>query len=110
MDSNLVDLPPFEKYLSDHVLASVFSTFQLFSAYQRFVAEEAWPSADDAMFLTLSLLYATAGWAWQRIIPKLEFASWKAFKFPVTIPLCALTNEKPVLTPVKKKQGPVSGR
>ena len=96
VDSNLVDLPPFNKYLSDHVLASVFSEFQLSSAYQRFVAEEAWPSADDAMFLTPSLLYATACWAWQRILPKFESASWKALQLRVAIPLCALTNEKPL--------------
>ena len=74
-DPNLVDLPPFDKYLSDHVLASVFSEFQLSRAYQRFVADEAWPTADDAICATTSLLYVTARWAWQRIIPKSESAS-----------------------------------
>ena len=76
---------------------------QLSPAYQRLLAEEAWPSADNAIFATPSLLYVTAGWACQRIISKFEFASCKALQFGSTIPLCALANEKPLRSPVKRK-------
>ena len=71
----LVDLPPWVESLSDHILASVYSEFQLSPAYQSFLAEEAWPAADDAIFATPSLRYVTACWAWQRIIPKFKSAS-----------------------------------
>ena len=55
-DANLVDLPPFDQYLSDQILASVFSNFQLSPAYQTLVVEEKWLTADHAIFATPSLL------------------------------------------------------
>ena len=69
-DPNVVELPAFDEYLSDHVLAAVFSESEVSPACQRFVAEEAWPTADGEIFATLSLLQVTERWAWQRIIPK----------------------------------------
>ena len=107
-DPNLVDLPLWGEYLSDHILASVFNEFQPSPAYQRFVAEDAWPTADDAVFGTPSLLHITACWALRQIIPKFESASCKALEFGSTIPVCALAKKKPLASPVKKGQVPVS--
>ena len=107
-DRKLVDLPLWDVYLSDHVLASVFSTFYLSSAYPRFVAEGAWPIADDTIFATPSMLNVTARWASQRIILMFGSASCKALHFGDTIPLCALANEGPLPSPVKREQVAVS--
>ena len=50
----------------------------------------------------------TAHWAWQWIIPKFRSASCRALQLGFTIPLWGLANEKPLASPVKKKQVPVS--